>query len=229
MNGTPTLERLQLVGASSGAAFAVLALVAYLLSTGPSSGDGVTVVEYYSTHETATLWQAALVGVAAICFIWFAETFAGRMPLAPAGLAGAAVTAALYLVAIGCSASLGEIYGGTDAVDVSSEGYSDAHVLHVVGVGAAHMGNFTAAAFVGATAAAMLASGAPWRSLGWVGIGLAAFRLISALIELASTSQWSDAVAIAGFLTFLAWVFAESVMLMLALRTSPTSVAHAAA
>ena len=218
MNGTPTLERLRLAGASCGAVFAVLALIAYAINTGPSSGDGVTVVEYYSTHESATLWQAALVGLAAICLIWFAEAFAAAMPLGPAGLAGAAGTVALYLVAIGCSALLGEIYGGVDPVDVSSEGYSDAHVLHVVGVGAAHMGNFAAAAYVGATAAAILVSGGPWRPLAWLGIAVAAFRLTSALLELTSTSHWSDTVAIAGFLAFLAWGFAASVMLVVALR-----------
>jgi hypothetical protein len=62
-----------------------------------------------------------------------------------------------------------------DPVDVSSEGCRDAHVLHVAGVGAAHMGNFAAAAYVGATAAAMLATATPWRFLGWLGIAVAAF------------------------------------------------------
>jgi len=159
------LGRLRLFGASSGAIFGVLALIAYMINTGPSSDAGVTVVEYYSTHKTATLWPAALVGVAAICFIWFAETFAGRMSSGPIGLAGAAATAALYLVAIGCWEILGDIYGGVDVVTVSSEGYSDAYVLYVVGAGAAQMGNFAAAAFIGATGAAMLASSAPWRLL----------------------------------------------------------------
>jgi len=83
MNGTPTLERLRLLGPSGGAIFVALALVAYLTNTGPSSDDGVTVVQYFSTHGTATLWGAALVGIAMIWFIWFAETFAGRMPREP--------------------------------------------------------------------------------------------------------------------------------------------------
>ena len=54
------MDRLQLLGASGGAAFAILALVAYTINTGPSSGDGLTVIEYYSSHGTATAWQAAL-------------------------------------------------------------------------------------------------------------------------------------------------------------------------
>jgi hypothetical protein len=108
----------------------------------------------------------------------------------------------------------GRDLGGVDLVDVSSEGYSDAHVLYVVGVAAANMGHVAAAAFIGATAAAMLAVAAPWRVLGLLGIGFFAFRLISAFIKLASTSHWSDVVAIGRFLAFLAWALAASVMLV---------------
>jgi hypothetical protein len=231
MNGTRTRERLQLVGASGGAIFAVLTFVAYLVHAGPSSDEGVAVVGYYSTHGTATLMAAALVGVAAIGFIWFAETFAGRTPLGAVGVAGASVTAALYLVSVGCWEILAEIFGGVALVNVPSEGYSNAHMLYVAGNGASHMGNFGAAAFVGATAAAMVASTAPRRWLGWLGVGVAAFRVTSAVIELTSNSHWSDVVSIAGFLAFLAWVFAASVALLLPMgqrATSPASTQAAA-
>jgi hypothetical protein len=46
--------------------------------------------------------------------------------------------------------------GGVGPVAVPREWYSDAHVLYLVGVGASHMGNFAAAAYVGATTAAFL-------------------------------------------------------------------------
>jgi hypothetical protein len=82
------------------------------------------------------------------------------------------------------------------------------------------MGNFPATAYVGATAAAMLASTPSWRRLGWIGVGVTALRLISALVELASNSRWSDEVTIVGFLAFLAWVFAASAMLVWATRRS---------
>lgn len=229
MNGTPTLERLRLLGASGGAIFAALTLVAYLINRGPSSDDGMTVVAYFSTHHATTLAPAALVGVAAACFIWFAETFAERMSSSAVGVAGAAATAALYLAAVGCFEILGEIYGGVDLGDVPSEGYSNAHVIDVIGNGAAHMGNFAAAAYVGATATAMLAAAASWRSLAWLGIGIATFRMISAVIELASNSHWSDVVSIAGFLAFLAWVFSASVMLVVAMRRGTTPLPQATA
>jgi hypothetical protein len=218
MNRTRALERLQLAGAASGAAFAVLAFAAFLLAPGPSSSDGVAVVEYYAAHARGTVWAAALVGVAAICLLWFAETFARLLSSAPLGVAGAAATASLYLVAVGCWEILGEIYGGVDIIDIPSAGYSNAHTLQVVGVGAAHMGNFAAAAFVGATTAAMLASAARWRSLGLAGIAFTATRMISALIELTSKSHWSDIVATAGFLAFVAWVFIASAALVANIR-----------
>ena len=213
--------RLQLVGAAGGAVFAVLALAAFALNPGPSSGDGVTVVEHYSTHGTQTLWATALVGLAAIGFLWFAETLAGATRAGPLGVAGAAAMAALYLVAVGCWSLLGEIYGGVDPLTVTGEGFSDAHVLHVVGVGAAHMGNFAAAAFVGAATAAIFASGLLPRWLAWAGVAVTAFRLVSALVEVASTEPWSDAVAIAGFLVFLGWVFVASVLFGAAVARRP--------
>jgi hypothetical protein len=215
MNTTQTYARRRLIGALAGAAFTVLTLIAFLTNSGPSTSDGVTVVEYYTSHGSATLWGAGLVGVAIVGFIWFAETFAAWTSSSPAGVVGAAVTAALYLVAVGCWEILGEIFGGVDIVDVPSQGYDTAHVIQVVGTGAAHMGNFAAAAFVAATAAALLDTPS-WRVLGALGLGVAAFRLVSALIELASSTQWSDAVSTAGFLAFLGWVFASSVALAVA-------------
>jgi hypothetical protein len=99
---SPRPHEFPLLGALSGALFAVLALVAFLIHAGPSSGHGVAVVEYYATHATATLWAAVLFGMAAVCFLWFAETFAVRMSPGPVGVASAAATAALYLLTVGC-------------------------------------------------------------------------------------------------------------------------------
>ena len=220
--------RLQLVGAAGGAVFAVLALAAFALNPGPSSGNGVTVVEHYAMHGTQTLWATALGGLAAIGFLWFAETFAGVTAAAPLGVAGAAAMAALYLVAIGCWSILGEIYGGVDPLTVTSEGYSDAHVLHVVGVGAAHMGNFAAVAFAGAATGALFTSNVLPRWFAWTGVAVVAFRLLSALVEVGSTTGWSDAVAVAGFLVFLAWVFVASCLLTAALARRPAPAPAAA-
>jgi hypothetical protein len=198
--------------------FAILVLVAFAIAPGPSSANGETVVEYYSTHKTATLWQAALIGLAFVLFIWFAETFAGQMSSGSVGVVSAAVTAALYLVAIGAWESLGETYGGTDIVDVPSEGYADAHVLYDVGVGATHLANFTAAAFVGATSAALITPAAPGRRLGRIGIGLTVVQLVNAPLQIAATSHWSDVVGVVVFVAFLAWLCAASAALVARMR-----------
>lgn len=128
---------------------------------------------------------------------------------------------AIYLVVLGAWESLGENYKGVDIVDVQSENYGDAHALYDVGVGAAHMAGFANAAFVGATAAALLASATPWRRLGGIGVGLTVVWLINAPLQIFATSDWSDAVGAIVFLSLLAWVFALSVVLLIVLRRSP--------
>ena len=134
--------------------------------------------------------------------------------------------AAIYLVTLGAWEALAETYKDVDIVDVPSEGYGDAHVLYDVGVGAAHLASFADAAFVGATAVALL-SGAVvrWRRLGWVGVGLTVVWLINAPLQIFGTSDWSDAVGAVIFVSLLAWVFALSVILVMSLRSgAATSV-----
>ena len=176
--------------------FAILTLIAFLIAPGPSSANGVTVVEYYTAHGDAAIWQAVLAGFGIVCFLWFAGTFAATLPSANAVLVSAGAMAAIYLVTLGAWEALAETYKDVDIVDVPSEGYGDAHVLYDVGVGAAHLASFANAAFVGATAVALL-SGAVvrWRRLGWVGVGLTVVWLINAPLQIFGTSDWSDAVA----------------------------------
>ena len=124
------MERLRLFGAAGGAVFAVLAVIAFAIASGPSSANGATVAEYYSAHGTATLWQASLIGFALVCFIWFAGVFSVGTSLGPVVLVSASVTSALYLVAIGAWESLGEIYGRANGSDLND---GDAHALYDVG------------------------------------------------------------------------------------------------
>jgi hypothetical protein len=92
-------------------------------------------------------------------------------------LVSAAVTAVLYLVAIGAWESLGEIYGRANGSDLNE---GDAHALYDVGVGATHLVNFSVAAFVGATAFAALATRRSGRLLGVLGIALTVVQLVNA-------------------------------------------------
>ena len=204
--------------------FAILTLIAFLIAPGPSSANGVTVVEYYTAHGDAAIWQAVLAGFGIVCFLWFAGTFATTMPSANAVLASAGAMAAIYLVTLGAWEALAETYKDVDIVDVPSEGYGDAHALYDVGVGAAHLASFADAAFVGATAVALL-SGAVlrWRRLGWVGVGLTVVWLVNAPLQIFGHSDWSDVVGVDIFIFLLAWVFALSVILVLSLRSGGTT------
>ncbi len=201
--------------------FAVVTAVSFLIASGPSSANGVTVVEYYTAHGNAAIWQAVLAGFGIVFFVWFAGTFAETMSSAHAVLVSAGAMAAVYLVTLGAWESLGETYKGVDIIDVGREGYGDAHVLYDVGVGAAHMAGFADAAFVGATTAALLTSVAPWRRLGGIGVGLTVAYLINAPLQIFATSDWSDAVGAIVFVFLLGWVFALSVALVIVLRRTP--------
>ena len=215
------MARVRLFGAAGGAVFAVLTLVAFLIAPGPSSASGLTVVEYYTEHGNAAIWQAVLAGFGIVFFVWFAGTFAQTMASAHAVLVSAGAMAAAYLVVLGAWESLGENYKEVDIVDVQSADYGDAHVLYDVGVDAAHMAGFADAAFVGATTAALLTSVTPWRRLGGIGVGLTAAYLINAPLQIFATSDWSDGVGAVVFVLLLAWVFVLSVVLLIVLRRAP--------
>jgi hypothetical protein len=212
------MPRSRLLGAAGGAVFAVVTLLAFAIAPGPSSASGVDVVEYYTAHGDAAVWQAVLAGFGIVCFVWFAATFAEAMSPASAVLVSAGVMAAVYLVVLGAWEATAETYKDVDIVDVPSEAYGNAHVLYDVGVGAAHMATFADAAFVGATAAALLTSAVPWRKLGVVGVVLTAVLLVDAPLQIFATSDWSDAVGVIVFLCLLAWVFALSVGLVVSMR-----------
>ena len=214
------MARIRLLGAAGGAVFAILTLIAFFIAPGPSSANGVTVVEYYTAHGDAAIWQAVLAGFAIVCFLWFAGTFAAAMSSPNSVLVSAGAMAAVYLITLGAWESLAETYRDVDIVDVPSEGYGDAHMLYDVGVGAAHMASFADAAFVGATAAALLTSVAPRRRLGWIGVGLTVVWLVNAPLQIFSASDWSDTVGVVVFLCLLAWVFALSVVLVTALHSA---------
>jgi hypothetical protein len=217
------MARIRLLGAAGGAVFAILTLIAFLIAPGPSSANGVTVVEYYTAHGDAAVWQAVLAGFGIVCFLWFAGTFAATMPSANAVLVSAGVMAAIYLVTLGAWEALAETYKDVDIVDVPSEGYGDAHVLYDVGVGVAHLASFADAAFVGATAVALLSSAVRWQRLGWIGVGLTVVWLINAPLQIFGSSDWSDAVGVVIFVVLLAWVFALSVILVMSLRSGATT------
>lgn len=207
--------------------FAVVTLTAFLISPGPSSADGATVVAYYTAHGDAAIWQAVLVGFGIFCFVWFAGAFAEAMPSGNAVLVSAGAMAAVYLVTLGAWEALGETYNGINFINVQKDSYGDAHALFDVGVGAAHMASFADAAFVGATTVGLLTSVRPWRRLGAIGIVLTVAWLINAPLQILADQRTMSGLSVTVgtilFLALLAWVFALSVILVITLRRTPAA------
>jgi len=208
--------------------FAVLTLAAFLIAPGPSSAKGLDVVEYYTAHGDVAVWQAVLAGFGIMFFLWFAGTFAAAMPSATAVLVSAGAMAAIYSIVLGAWDAVAETFKDVNIVDVPREGYGDAHVLYDVGIGGAHMASFANAAFVGATAAALVTSARLGRRLGAIGACLTVVWLINAPLQVFAGSDWSDAVGAIVFLSLLAWVFTLSVALFLALQREAAAEARAA-
>ena len=108
------MERLRLLGAAGGAVFAVVIAVAFAIAPGPSSAGDVKVIEYYTDHGDAAIWQAVLAGFGLVCFVWFVATFSGWSPAGPAVLVSATAMIALYSVTLGAWEGLGENFKGVD-------------------------------------------------------------------------------------------------------------------
>jgi len=209
--------------------FSVVIVVAFAIAPGPSSASDVKVINYYTAHGNAAIWQAVLAGFGLVGFVWFVAVFSGWSPAGPAVLVSAAGMVALYSVALGSWEGLGENFKGMDTIDVSTETYRDAHFLYDVGVGAAHMASFMDAAFVGATTAALFTAAVPRRRLGAVGMLFTVVYLINAPLQIFGTASWTDAVGTVVFIGLLAWVFALSAVLVISLGRDAAAARNAAA
>jgi hypothetical protein len=223
------VERLRLLGAAAGIVFAVVAVVAFAIAPGPASGYGPTVVAYYTAHGTAALWQAVLVGLAVLLFIWFAVTFAEQLVAGPLSIVFAAVTASLFLVTVAAYETLGEVYRHVNVIDVSSESYAAAHAVYDVGDGAGHLAAFIAAGYTASTAVVFLSSAFPLRRLGWIGITLAGLQLLNAPYQIFAMSHRSIVVGSIVLIAFIAWVAVISIVLVISLRQSRTAAPVAGA
>jgi hypothetical protein len=223
------VERLRPLGAAGGIVFAVVAVVAFAIAPGPTSGYGPTVVAYYIAHGTAALWQAVLIGFAVVLFIWFAVTFAEQLSAGSLSIVFAAVTASLFLVAVGAYETLGEVYRHASFIDVSSGSYAAAHAVYDVGDGAGHLAAFIAAGYTASTAGALLKSAVPLRRLGWIGIVLAGVQLLNAPYQIFSMAHRSIVVGSVVLVAFIAWVGVISIVLVISLRRSRNAASVARA
>jgi hypothetical protein len=204
--------------AASGAAFSVVAFVAFLLALGPSDDSGQGLVSYYAEHTDAVRLQALCFGVAAILLIWFAATLATAARAADAGnrsgtvlLVAAASTVAVYLVGVCCWLALAGVFRNfTGTSDRNTDGI--AFTLKNLADAVFEMSNFTAAAFVAGAALALVTARLAARWIGWLGAVLAAFLVVQGCVQVLSESDFADTLGTVAFVAFLVWVLAASVL-----------------
>ena len=66
--------------------FAVFIVAAFAIAPRPSSAAEVQVINYYTEHGNAAIWQAVLAGFGLVCFVWFAAVLSEWSPAGPAVL-----------------------------------------------------------------------------------------------------------------------------------------------
>jgi hypothetical protein len=218
-----TRERLRLAGAASGAGFAVLALIAFVLALGPDDTTGLAILDYYVEHDTAVKWQAAIFGVSAILFLWFFATLAHGVraaagatttPYAAMIVAAAGAAVALYFVGVGGWLALANSFGDAPGV-AGAEPFAmgDAAVFWNVSDAAFALSNFPAATILLAAALALLETRLlpEWSAVAAAVVG--AFLIVQGFFQVIADSDLLDAMGIVAFVAFLAWVFIASVLL----------------
>jgi hypothetical protein len=213
------------VAAASGAASALLALLAFLIAQGPDDTDSLpSILGYFAAHDDRVRWQAVLFGLATALLLWFAATLASasRAAEAEAGLryggvilASAGATVALYLVGIVGWFALAEQFGGARGVPPASPPLGDAATLWNLADAAYTLANFPAAVFVAAGAVAALNSRLTGGWLAGIGGAIALLLLVNGVAE---TLGDADILGELAFFAFLAWIFAASVVLTVSAR-----------
>lgn len=221
-------ERLQVASAVSGAAFAVLALIAFLLALGPEDKTGLAILDYYVKNDTAVKWQAMLFGVAAIGFFWFFGTFVRN--LGPADdarrysgviIASTGATAALYFVGISGWLALANSFGEAASVAGADPfAFGDAAVFWNVSDAAFALSNFPAATILLAAAFAISESRLLPVWSAWAAVLVAALLLVQGALQVVADSDALDLAGIVAFVAFVAWVFVVSVLLTRAVRAA---------
>ena len=201
----------------SGAAFAVVALIAFLLARGPDRTDGRSIFIYFAGHDDAVKWQAALFGVAAVLFIWFTGLLAVRIAGGERGdrfarivVVSGAVTVSLYLVGISGWLAVANSFGGVDVQGADAFALGDAATFWNISESAFTVSNYSAAAFLLAAAVGLARTRVVPDWLAAAGGALGGVLLLQGFVQ---TVGDLDVVDVLAFIAFLAWVAVVSVLL----------------
>lgn len=203
------------VSSAAGMMFAVLSLVAYLL-TGRTSANrsNAEILSFFAAHRTAVEVQAILFGIAALALLWFAGRLAGLLGggvgAAPSRLptivvAGAAASVAVFLVGVAAFTALAQ-QSGAAGVNRS---------LFDLGDLAFGLSAFTAATFLEGAAVGIMRTALLPRWVALAGASLVSLLLADGIVRMLSAGHSAAVLGAVTFFLFLAWVFVASGLLTL--------------
>jgi hypothetical protein len=202
--------------ALGGIAFAVLtAITAFLPGTPPKTSDSAaTMVKFVADHDGAIRWSAYLGALGVVALFWWLgsvwrlmrRTEGGSPRLAVVALSGAVFAAVMATVA-------GVILAVMPTVGTRTLGSSGTRIFYILSANLGIASVFGVAVFVGAFSALIIRSGVLPSLLGWVGALIALVALVGGA-AVATTRDAIFIVAFGGFLAFLVWVLAVSILML---------------
>jgi hypothetical protein len=204
---SPRVERIAL---GSGVVFVVLAVIAFVIASGPDSGaSNDEILAYFSDNATAVKWQALFFGLAGAFFVWFGGTLAAVIRRAEGDPAGR--LPAIIVVAVAASTAI--FFVGTASwLTIAETGESVA--LYGLGESVFGLVDFSAAAFVLAASVAVLRTRLVQEWVGWLGMLLTVLLLVDGVVQALGDSSAVRTLTEITFFAFLVWVFIASSLLV---------------
>jgi hypothetical protein len=203
---SPRAERIAL---GSGVGFVVLAVVAFVIATGPDAGaSNEEILSYFSENDAALKWQALFFGLAGAFFVWFGGTLASVIRRAEGDPAGR--LPAIIVAAVAASTAIFFV-GMASWLTLAETGESVA--LYGLGESAFGLTDFTAAAFVLAASLGVLKTRIVQEWVGWLGALLTVLLLVDGVVQALGDSSAVQTLTQITFFAFLVWVFIASSLL----------------
>lgn len=204
---SPRAERIAL---ASGVVFVVLAVIAFVIASGPDGGaTDSEILAYFRDNDAALKWQALLFGLAGTFLLWFGGTLASVVRRAegdPAGrlpaiiVASIAAAVAIYFVGMTSWLTLAETGDGVG--------------LYHVGQSAFGLSDFMAAVFVWAASLGILRTRILQEWVAYLGAVLTLLLLVDGVVQALGDSSAVQTLAEITFFAFLVWVFVASSLLV---------------
>jgi hypothetical protein len=204
---SPRAERIAL---ASGVVFVVLAVIAFVIASGPDGGaTDSEILAYFRDNDAALKWQALLFGLAGAFLLWFGGTLASVVRRAegdPAGrlpaiiVASIAAAVAIYFVGMTSWLTLAETGDGVG--------------LYHVGQSAFGLSDFMAAVFVWAASLGILRTRILQEWVAYLGAVLTLLLLVDGVVQALGDSSAVQTLAEITFFAFLVWVFVASSLLV---------------